>query len=326
MSLLNDLFNSGKNKEALTSLDLKIPARPLPSLNSDQPTAASVTPCQVVPEWLKAMTPEITRRAKEMLAAGMKPMALYLAVTQTGQLIHIPNGDHMTLLMFTSGFAAMDYLKYLGLSGGVHEFMFESLPKYIGGARRAGTHSFVLDRCPRCPQYAAVLINEQTEEQFLSFWAFHRATRNLLVERRIRAYFDWSRMATELPELVDPEKMKAHRRATRAHLEYVRDHFDCSVPFLHWKIALDAAANGDEEARAYAVQRLEEFGPDFKDKVPRIDGTHGTLTSDEFLKQTVDSALTAHLGLLGAYGMLSPELQSAVKFEEIRSTPPQPTQ
>jgi len=52
--------------------------------------------------------------------------------------------------------------------------------------------------------------------------------------------------------------------AARSDLEYVRDHFDCGVPYLHQMIGLLAGMQQDELAKAAAMERLKEFGPQFE--------------------------------------------------------------
>ena len=51
--------------------------------------------------------------------------------------------------------------------------------------------------------------------------------------------------------------------AARTDLEYVRDHFDCGVPYLHQAIALISEILQDEPAKATALEWLKEFGPHF---------------------------------------------------------------
>ncbi len=51
--------------------------------------------------------------------------------------------------------------------------------------------------------------------------------------------------------------------AARSDLEYVRDHFDCGVPYLHQMIGLIADLQQDKAAKAASVARLKEFGPEF---------------------------------------------------------------
>jgi hypothetical protein len=71
-------------------------------------------------------------------------------------------------------------------------------------------------------------------------------------------------------------------------LEYVRDHFDCGVPYLHQMIGLLAGVQHDELAKATAMERLKEFGPQFE----------GPLDFSPKLMAT------ATVGLMGNFGML----------------------
>jgi hypothetical protein len=45
--------------------------------------------------------------------------------------------------------------------------------------------------------------------------------------------------------------------AARSDPEYVRDHFDCSVPYLHQQIWLLAEMQKDESAKTTAMERLK---------------------------------------------------------------------
>jgi hypothetical protein len=251
MPLFNNPFRSRKTEERITSLNLETPKPQMPMDNSS-------SPMQIDPKLLVVAAPEINRRAKEILDAGKRPRALYLAVNEPNNLVSFrtANPDHNVLLIFTSGHAAMDYLRTAEIGGGVHEFPFESLSAYMEMWKKAQVDSFVLDRCPRCPHFAIAQIDGCTEEKFKTVWALHRATRNFQSERLIRVYLDSSK-ATKNADgaLSSSQKM-------RNLLETLRDHIDYSVPYVHWLIALHAGVDGDQEARIASVRNLEAFGPD----------------------------------------------------------------
>ena len=299
MSLLKNLFHSEKNRKDTTSLNLETPKPQMLRDNSDSST-------QIDPKLLAVAAPEINRRAKEMLDAGKRPGFLYLVVSGPNNLISFKtaNPDHNVLLIFTSGHAAMDYLKTANIGGGVHEFPFESLSAYTEMWKKVQLDSFVLDRCPRCPHFSIAQIDGCTEEKFKTLWALHRATRNFQSERLIRAYLNSSNAAEN-----SGGKPRSPREM-RNLLETLRDHIDYSVPYVHWLIALHAGVDGDQEARTASIRNLEAFGPDFIGKVP---------PDRPFVLETwAKSVSEAQLGLLATFEMLPPNFQSTDKIEERR--------
>ncbi len=291
MPLFKNLFQSEMANEGITSLKLEPPNAQLRNDNSNSAVRRLIDP-----KLLEIAVPEIKQRANKMLGAGRRPQALYLAVNGGWFSFRTTNPDRNVLLIFTSGYAAMDYLKTAKIAGGVHEFPFESLPVYVEHWRKAGIDSFVLDRCPRCPDFVCATIDAKTEEQFLTLWAFHRATRDFQSERLVHAYFD-------------SLKARSTQREARNFLENLRDHVDYSVPYVHWLIAIHAAMDGDQEAKIASIQSLEAFGSDFKDKVRRDE----TFVSQEWTKSVAE----AQMGLLATFEMLRPDLQSAAKIKEI---------
>jgi hypothetical protein len=299
VSLFNNLFSSGKADEKITSLNLETPKPQLPPDNSSSPIRRKIDP-----KLLAVAVPEINERAKKMLEAGKRPQALYLTVAG-GSVVSFKtiNPDRHVLLIFTSGFTAMDYLKTTKIAGGVHMFPLESLPAYLEQWRKMQLDSFVLDRCPRCPDFLCLPINVRTEEQFSTLWAVHRATRDFQSERLIRAYFD------SASAVKNTGGMPSSQRERRNLLETLRDHIDYSLPYVHWLIALYAGVDGgDQEDRIAAIQNLEAFGPDFIGKVP---------PQEPFvLEDWTKSVAEAHLGLLATFEMLPPDLQSTVKSKE----------
>ena len=89
-----------------------------------------------------------------------------------------------------------------------------------------------------------------TREDFAKTWALFRATRQVLGEIRCRSAM--SRLST------------GSFAEARADLEYIRDHFDCSIPYLHQMIGMIAGTQNDHTAKAAAMERLKEFGPEFQ--------------------------------------------------------------
>jgi hypothetical protein len=297
MPLFDNPFRSGKTEERVTSLNLETPKPQVPMDNSSSST-------QIDPKLLAVAAPEVNRRAKEMLDAGNRPRALYLAVNGPNKLVSFKtvNPDYNVLLIFTSGHAAMDYLRTAKIGGGIHEFPFESLSAYMEMWKKAQLDSFVLDRCPRCPQFTIAQIDGCTEEKFKILWAIHRATRNFQAKRLIGAYLNSSNAAK------NPGGKPSSPREMRNLLETLRDHIDYSVPYVHWLIALHAGVDGDQEARIASIRNLEAFGQDFVGKVP----------SDEpfVMENWAKSVVDAQIGLLTTFEMLPTNLQNPAKIEE----------
>jgi hypothetical protein len=186
--------------------------------------SSSTVKQQIDPKLLAVAAPEIKRRVEKMLEAGKRPQALFLAVSTTSNGLvsfKTTNPDRTVLPIFTSGHTAMDYLKTAKVSGGVHMFPIESLPPYVEQWRRMRIDSFVLDRCPRCPDFLCLPIDVHTEQQFLTLWAAHRATRDFQAERLINAFLD----ALKNPGAIASSSAPGARNL----LETLRDHIDYSV-------------------------------------------------------------------------------------------------
>jgi hypothetical protein len=307
MTILKNLFHSGKHNEGMTSLNLD-GAKP----QSLPENSSSASRKQVDPKLLATSVPEITQRAKAMMEAGKRPQSLFLPVdTAVSGLISFrtTNPDHNVLPIFTSGHSAIDYLKTSKIpSSGVHMFPFESLHTYIDQWRNAKIDTFVFDRCPRCPEFLSLPLNDSTEGQFLTFWALHRATRNFQSERLIRAYLNAYKTN------YDNNTSAAPAGEMRGFLETLRDHIDCNIPYVHWLIAIHAGVEGEHEARAASVQTLEAFGPSFIGKVPPDE----PFQPDEpfELESWTKSVSEAQLGLLSTFGMLPLSPQSPTQVTE----------
>jgi hypothetical protein len=158
-----------------------------------------------------------------------------------------------------------------------------------------------LDVCPRCGNGVAIPIKEKelSEKQLLSTWAIRMTTRNYMAQKLISAY---------LKPSSDNSQTTGSRKEKRKLLEELRDHVDCGVPYVHWLIAIEAGIDRDEEVLQESIRRLEEFGQHFKGKVVTSD------VPEEWGKSLGE----AHLGLLGSFEMLKPELQAAMKMVEIQ--------
>ncbi|HEY1755225.1 MAG TPA: hypothetical protein VGG72_07490 [Bryobacteraceae bacterium] len=205
-------------------------------------------PPSVDPATLQA----VNLKAKQILASGQRPEWLFVCQVPPGLLL-FQNGQQRVMLLFTSSFAANDYLRATSTVGAVGQFRVESLPSLAKSWISQGVELAALDRCPRCPQFLTHSVSQfakLTLEDFnTKVWATHRATRIIAGQ---------SRMRSAMKHISEG----AHA-AARAELEYVRDHFDCGVPYLHQWIGLLAGMQQDLAAKASAAERLKEFGPQF---------------------------------------------------------------
>jgi hypothetical protein len=113
-----------------------------------------------------------------------------------------------------------------------------------------------------------------TKEDFAKIWAHHRAARLVMGELQIRSAINRS-AAGSFAE-------------ARNDLEYVRDHLDCGIPYLHQMIGLLAGLQGDEQVKAASLERLKEFGPQFA----------GSLDFSPELMSTAMAGLMANFGIL----------------------------
>jgi hypothetical protein len=155
------------------------------------------------------------------------------------------------MLLFSSPFAASDYLRATCTAGTVRQIRVETLPELAQSWLSLGPQGAVLDRCPRCPQLFPVIglagMAKWTKEDFAKVRAHFRATRLVMSEIRIRSAMN--------------QLAAGSHPVARSNLEYVRDHFDCGAPYLHQMIGL--LAHQDEQAKANAMELLKEFGPQF---------------------------------------------------------------
>jgi hypothetical protein len=193
-------------------------------------------------------------RAKEILDSGRIPEWLFVCSTAQGLLPFQPGRDQKpVMVLFSSPFAANDYLRATGTPGTVGQLQVKALPKIAKSWFSAGVQTAVLDRCPRCPQFLSIdlaAMAKSTKDDFAKIWAYHRATRLVLAGIRIQSAMRQSATGTHA--------------AARSDLEYVRDHFDCGVPYLHQVIGLLGGIQQDESAKPNAMERLKEFGPQFE--------------------------------------------------------------
>ena len=130
----------------LQRLNLTAPARNPPD-SPAQATTGSHESIHLNP----AKGEEVTRRTKEIIASGMTPEWLF--VCKSGGSLptfqHAPN-KKPAMLLFTTPFAAQDYIRATGTGANVGQLKVESLPEPARMWLSSGSDVFILNRCPRC--------------------------------------------------------------------------------------------------------------------------------------------------------------------------------
>jgi hypothetical protein len=252
------------------------PERSAAGSGSPASAASTVTGC-VLPEANPEAVKEVARRAKQMIESGVSPDSVYLCKVQQGTLtFQYDRAQKPALLLFTTPWAAVDYLRAAEVTGTVGGIKCDVLPGYAQGWTK-GADNFVLNRCPRCN---IMLLNQihvlQDKESFRKMWAVVQAGKIFRAQVQIQA-------AGRL--MAKPETLGQ----ARAALEMVRDHIDCGVPYLHQLMALLAGTQQDAAAKTEAINRLNEFGTQFAGK--------GEFSPENLAEATV--------GLYAAYGMLN---------------------
>lgn len=240
------------------------------------PAAATAAKCPSLANLKPEVSQEIKRRS-EIPKAGPAPEWI-LFCEANGALLTFKIAGKPAILLFTTPYAAFDYLRATGVNAEVRQIKFQAVPDFAAKWRADGAQSFSLDRCPRCSLINVTDIKEALGmETFLRYWAFYGALRSIRCEIKVR-------------EMMAHRTKGSHSEALVA-LEEIRDHIDCANPYVHQNIALVAGALNDEAGKAAAIHRLNEFGPQFAGK-------------GEFSAETLTEAVMA---LLGSYGMLNPQ-------------------
>src|ERR1700722_1498763 len=277
-------------KENLQRLNLQTPA-PDPPRAAPPALAASCIAASVNNPGIQEA---VQQRAKMILDSGRTPASLFFNQVPGGILTFQPDpGQKPIILLFSNPFAARDYLRVSNQQGTVGQIKVDDLQKSAQSYLSLGIKALTLDRCPRC-RHALLIdlagIARWTTADFAKVWATHRAARLVCAEIRIHS-------------------AKKHHddgalSAARIDYEYIRDHFDCGVPYLHQIIGMIAAAQNDEAAKAQAMERLREFGPEFE----------GPL---EFSVELAGKAIT---GLMANFGMILQDVVWEPKIPIIQST------
>jgi|HubBroStandDraft_6_1064221.scaffolds.fasta_scaffold22631_1 hypothetical protein len=297
-------FAKKGEKSELTSLDLhtepasqpRPDAKPVPEAQSGTPPApiASCLQIAINPEGTLALGKDFRRRSDEWMQSGQRPhVVLYLVLPQQGHTLTVStkDGKKTILPLFGSAWIAKAYLTAKGLQAVIAACRLDALAdqaeKWVG----TGVNCYALNPCFRCGNSTLYPIAElQSEEQFLQTWGLDAITRRLFAEIIVR---NCQNQFGSNPKLV------------RDSLERVRDHLDCGMPYLHWVIAVLAGMAGDMQANAAAIQRLEEFGPDFAGK---LKGNSFDFKEPGSQVATMPEAMT---GLLASYGILNLPMKPA---------------
>ena len=194
---------------------------------------------------------EVSRRIQLLIQAGKHPEWLFLCGTSTGTVTFVVE-QKPVMLLFTTWHAARDYLRATSVPGEVRQLKFDAVPQVSPGWIAAGAERFILNRCPRCNIAVIGSFHGLTAEAFFTNWATVQATRWFMGERKVR-------------ELLRLQGNAATQPQARAALEHIRDHVDCSVPYVHELIAFHARMAQDQATIALCMERLKEFGPRFAD-------------------------------------------------------------
>jgi hypothetical protein len=307
-------FAKKEKTSELTSLDLCTGPTPQPQSGANaaserQPDAKpaqeaqSSTPPPSIPSCLQvAIDPERTlvlgkdfrRRSEEWMKSGQWPQVVpYLVFPQQGHTLTVSTNDGKKTIVpiFGSTWIAKAYLAAKGIQAVIAACRLYALADQAEKWIAAGINCYALNPCFRCGSSILYPVAElQSEEQFLQTWSFDAITRRLFAEIIVRQC---------------QNQFASNPKGVRDSLERVRDHLDCGMPYLHWGIALLAGMAGDMQANAVAIQRLEEFGPDFV----------GKLKGDSFHFGEPGSQMAtmpeAMMGLLASYGILNLPMKPA---------------
>jgi hypothetical protein len=132
------------------------------------------------------------RRAIRLIEKGPHPEQVFLCAQAGGRLLtfQYPEQQGPSILLFSTGFYAADYLGVTGVEADVARFALGALPQLAKKWIQLGAATFVLNRCPRC----SVAVVGSTEnllnlEGFLYTWATDRVSRAHKGEQLTRTAF-----------------------------------------------------------------------------------------------------------------------------------------
>lgn len=240
-------------------------------------TAASPADSAILPPPDPEKLKECMRRRDLIVASGQAPELFFVGRTNSG-ILTFAHENKPLILLFTTPHAALDYIRVNKSACEVGQLRFDTLPNAGLAWAGAGAEKFTLNRCPRCPVFTMYPIQALGQrDQLLTIWAMERATRQFQGEMKVREFMQYQ---------------STSRPRARAALELIRDHINCSVPYLHELIAFLARMDNDEVGKAAAVERLKEFGPQFED-----------FDSRWAMPDMPKSIATAMVGLLTNFGI-----------------------
>ena len=219
-------------------------------------SAASGIPCASAhppdPQAVQFVT-EMSR----VLAAGPKPEWLFFCRLQSGDLMFQPDAQNKVGLLFTSPFAATDYVAATKQVAQLRQVKFEDVATLSSNWLAAGASGLALNRCPRCPVILFAPLRRLADTQaFATFWAVRRATQLYFAQRLVNQFLADREIASK-----------------RIALQMIRDHVDCGIPYLYELLASFARMEGDEAGKNAAVQQLNQFGPPFLNWEARWDAS-----------------------------------------------------
>jgi hypothetical protein len=303
------------HKSELTSLNLRTEPASLPEPDTNAKRQSSAKPAKAAqadsppgpvssclqiainPEGMLALGKNIRRRTDEWIESGQKPQVFfYLVFPQQGHTFTFTtkDGKRTILPLFASRWIAQSYLTGRGLQAVIAACRLGGLADQADKWIAAGINWYALNPCFRCGNTTPYPIAElQSEEQFLQTWNLDAVTRRLFAEIIVRTC---------------QAQFASNPKGVRDSLERVRDHLDCGVPYLHWVIAILAGMGDDMVVKLAAVQRLEEFGPDFAGKL------NGTSYDPKVPGANIATMPEAMMGLLASYGILDLPMKPAAEL------------
>ena len=227
---------------------------------------------------------ELRRRA-QLISQSRKLEWIFSLARRTERSIEWCTFRHpkvSAVLLFTSQSGAKDYARHSRVNYQPVAMKAEDIPKNAKNWLSAGLTGFALNRCPRCSFVQTLEIQSiLAAERLNTVWSITLAMQQWRIEKLIRLY---------LKDLEAPD--------ARRHLEFLRDHVDCSNPYVHQLIALRGHREHDNSAVESSLERLAEFGPEYT--LSSIGEDADGKPSDELEAERI---LRAERRLLATYGI-----------------------
>jgi hypothetical protein len=228
---------------------------------------------------------DVQRRAELILKSGQIPECVFVCSVPTGILMFQPGpGKTPVMMLFMTYLAAKDYIQAAkATSAAIKQINIAALPEIADAWIAAGVETVVLNRCARCNLMSTFAIKTLKErDPFLKVWAITRAIQLQRGEMKVREFMEFQ---------------GKDRPRARAALENIRDHIGCDVPYLFELLAFLARGDQDEAAKHEALQRLNDFGPQFADWDARWENSSST-------SPMTKSLAVATLGLAQNFGII----------------------